>query len=110
MRDVPAWTFLLLGLASFRFWKVIGDDKVFDRPREWLLQRMPNEETALLFLLCPWCSGFWICGVALGLYCILFGWLGAFAFLVTWFALSAFVGLLGLATNILQELDHRLSK
>lgn len=57
---VPTWwEFAILALAAFRAWKLIGDDEILERPRKWLCDRMPSEKLEL-FLVCPWCAGFWL--------------------------------------------------
>lgn len=86
------WVFLLLSLASYRVWKLLGEDTILDRPRRWVLKRLKGKMD--LFLVCPWCSGFWICGIALLGYCIAEVWLGLWWFLVVWFAMSAMVGII----------------
>lgn len=64
---VPSWYELtLLGLAVFRTWKLVGDDTILDRPRNWSLQMAYNWRGAKgkhyweTLLECPWCAGFWI--------------------------------------------------
>jgi hypothetical protein len=103
---VPSpWEFTLLALAAFRIWKLLADDTILDRPRDWLTDKIVNpdgrpfrhggEQRAhywLTFLLCPWCSGAWICLLAW------VAWLLApTAALIgaTFWALSAAVGLIG---------------
>lgn len=56
------WEFALLALAAFRLWKLIADDRILDRPRDWLLGKMEDERKTYWgdFLTCPWCAGFWI--------------------------------------------------
>jgi hypothetical protein len=89
----PWWGFFLLSLASFRLWKIIGDDEILAKPRDWVLKRMPNDKLELL-IVCPWCMGFYISGLATLLYCLTTGWLDWFGFGVTWLAISAVVGIL----------------
>jgi hypothetical protein len=98
-RMIPSWYgLILLGLAAFRTWKLIGDDTILDRPRAKLLllsfraggPKAKNYVEALLE--CPWCAGFWISLL----------WWGAF---MLWphgtvvasvpLAIAAIVGLLG---------------
>ena len=64
------WEFLLLGLASYRTWRILAEDTVFDTPRAWAVglsdwsegQRTPSSYRAGLaeFLTCPACFGFWV--------------------------------------------------
>lgn len=91
--SVPSWwAFVLLSLAAFRVWKLIGEDTILDRPRTWVLKRVKDDKLEL-FITCPWCSGFWISGVALMVYCVTTEWLDWFGFLTSWFAVSAAVGI-----------------
>jgi hypothetical protein len=56
---LPDWyALLLLGLAAFRTWKLIGEDTILDIPRAWVVKRGGEYVEALLE--CPWCAGFWI--------------------------------------------------
>jgi len=62
---------VLLVLAAWRVWKLIGDDVIFDRPRAWLIDALVNarppfktggERRAAYwsdFLSCPYCLGTW---------------------------------------------------
>lgn len=51
------WEVALLALAAYRTWKLVGDDVITERPRDWLKTK---SEYAYDFLTCPWCLGFWI--------------------------------------------------
>ena len=99
---IPApWEFALLALAVFRVWKLIGDDAVLDRPRDWLLTRLGDRwgDWANYFITCPWCAGAWI---------VLAWWLAWLAFpyeavvVAVPFALSAAVGYLGVVIDRLE--------
>jgi Protein of unknown function (DUF1360) len=69
---VPSiWEFILLGLGSYRIWRLLSEDLILDRPRRWFVrlgrdwqegQPTPQGYRAQLaeFLNCAWCSGFWI--------------------------------------------------
>lgn len=95
------WEFALLALAAFRFWKLLADDRILDRPRDWLLAKFPTDQRETYwadFLVCPWCAGFWI---------VLTWWAawliwphGVLVFAGLW-ALSAAVGL---AASVLDKL------
>lgn len=91
--DVTPWEFALLALASYRLWQLAANDDIADRPREWLIARMPSwfEEQVE----CPWCAGFWISGAVLATFCAVNGWVGFFWFGATWLALSCTVGIMG---------------
>lgn len=60
MRYPGTWEAVLLALAAYRLWKLAAEDKITDRPRDWLVARIP--EWAEEWLACPWCAGFWIGG------------------------------------------------
>lgn len=97
------WEFALLALAAFRVWKLIGDDAILDRPRDWLLDRIEPDDGHgpwNYFITCPWCAGFWIT----------LAWWGAWLiepYAVTVaavpFALSAAVGYLGVGIDRLED-------
>lgn len=89
----------LLALAAARLWKLIGDDRVLDRPRDWLLGKMTDSDRQTYwgdFLVCPWCFGFHACWVLwlLWLWQPLWTLAGC-----TPFALSAVVGLFGMVVE-----------
>lgn len=94
-----SWAFVLLALAAFRVWKIIGDDEILSRPREAVIRRLGGtDDKFALFLICPWCAGFWIT----------LAWWGAWALWPHWtlaaavpFALSAAVGLTASALDAL---------
>jgi Protein of unknown function (DUF1360) len=53
--EVPdAFELALLGLASFRVWRLLAVDLILEPIRT----RLP--ESWLPFLECPWCAGFWV--------------------------------------------------
>jgi hypothetical protein len=97
------WIFVLLALAAWRTWKLIGDDSILEGWRmrnfgpesgEWGTSEWRD------FLGCPYCSGLWIA----------FGWWAAWIVLPTPveyasvpMALSAVVGLIGTAWNALLD-------
>lgn len=96
---LPNWYGLvLLGLAAFRTWKLLGDDVILDAPRKWFVYGFRkvrgngSAEHVSDFLSCPWCLGFW-CALA---------WWGAFelwphgtTIAAVPFAIASIVGLLG---------------
>jgi hypothetical protein len=49
---------LLIGLASFRIWKLIATDLITEPARDWVLVRSPKYVDDLVS--CPWCLGSWI--------------------------------------------------
>jgi hypothetical protein len=86
---------VLLALAAFRVWKLVADDRILDRPRDWLIARMGGDSPRAVywsdFLVCPWCAGFWITLAWWGAW---YAWPDAVIVAVPW-AISAVVGLLG---------------
>ena len=107
--NIPDWyVLILLSLASYRTWRLLAEDEILDRPRNWLLKLDPKwreegdptgpdyREKLGNFLSCPWCLGFWIT----------LGWWGAWqidGFWTTVFAvpmaLSALVPLIERVTS-----------
>lgn len=90
------WAFALLAGASFRVWKLLADDVIFDGLRDRVLllyESHPERASSILgFLNCAWCLGFWT-SVAWWL-----AWLawptGALVAATPW-AIATVVGLLG---------------
>lgn len=102
------YIFILLALIAYRLWRLIAEDDVLDVPRRKLVRlaeswqpgdAIPSEyrEKLALFITCPWCAGFWVCGA------VLIAWMGTLGewpdstsdVLVSagvWLALSALVG------------------
>ncbi len=107
------WHFILLSLAVFRVWKLIGDDTILDRPRYWLLDKMVNPDGRpfkrggkaradywMTFLVCPWCAGFWIAAVFWGAW---LAWPTETLIVSVLFALSAAVGLIASVHDAISE-------
>src|SRR6187551_66986 len=69
------WHFLLLALAAYRLWKLLAEDTILDKPRNWVMglgwnwddetDDVPSgyREHWGIFLTCPWCAGAWISGL-----------------------------------------------
>lgn len=70
---IPSWYGLvLLALAAWRVFQLVGDDDILDRPRRYLLRLgddwekdgdpVPFNYRANwgIWLTCPYCAGFWI--------------------------------------------------
>lgn len=83
----------LLSLAAYRTWKLIGEDTILDRPRNWAVKR--GGEYVKLFLECPWCAGFWVSLAWWGLWQL---WPHAVLVAAGVMAISAIVGILGYFT------------
>lgn len=104
MSYIPSpYHFILISLAAYSVWKVIGDDVITDRPRFWLRNRLKPSARGLYwyeFVACPWCFGFWVAGACYAAWMTIYGdwpdstgeWVGAVGI---WFALRAVVGLIG---------------
>ena len=106
--NVPDWyALLLLALAAYRTFRLIGEDTILDRPRHWLV-RLPNDwqadgslprdyrEGLAVWLQCPWCAGFWNAAVWWVAWLI---WPHATLVVAALFALSALVGFAGRAID-----------
>jgi hypothetical protein len=97
------WSFVLLALAGWRVWKLIGDDVALDRPRYWVRNRLKPAARGLYwyeFLACPHCLGFWV-GVAWWAAWLIFP-TGTLIVAVP-FAIGAVIGLLGTVWAALSE-------
>lgn len=96
---IPSWyVFALLALASFRLWKLLGNDRILDGPRERFERLARHNDKLDLFIECPWCLGFWCCVAVYAGWIVLgpgyFAWDEAYVGGVVIFAMSAVVGLL----------------
>ena len=71
--SIPNWYgLILLSLAAWRIFQLVSDDEILDWPRrkllrlsaEWEAEGDPTgpkyREKMGLFLMCPYCAGFWI--------------------------------------------------
>lgn len=91
--SVPTWyELLLLGLAAFRTWKLLGTDTVLDPLRDRLVgDRDEYRQSLDEFIRCPWCLGFWC---ATGWWVAWLVWPHTVLVLAAWGAVAAVVGLL----------------
>lgn len=93
MEHVPGpWAFALLALAVWRAWKIVGDDTILDRPRNWLIDRLGDRFDA--FIVCVWCAGWWI---AVAFWAAWLLWPNGTLIVSTPLAISGAVGLIGSA-------------
>lgn len=53
-------TALLLMLASYRVTRLLIDDAIFDKPRDFLLGQLDQEGKLRYLLGCYWCLGLWV--------------------------------------------------
>jgi hypothetical protein len=57
--NVPNWyELLLLGLAAYRTWYLIGMDTILDKPRAWVVGK--GGEYVETMLECPYCAGTYV--------------------------------------------------
>ena len=96
------WEALLIALASYRMWRLLAEDDIFDRPRRWLLRLGSDWQkegdpvpagyrTKMAeWLTCPWCAGLWISFIWWGMWLWVGDWAAGIA---APFALSAAVGI-----------------
>jgi hypothetical protein len=90
------WPFLLLALAAWRTFRLLAEDTILDRPREYLLRHTKGKGE--LFIVCPFCLGFW---VSVGWWLAWVAWPHWTRVAATPFALSAVVALVSLiAVNL----------
>ena len=54
---ILVWT-VVIGLASYRLWKLAAEDSITEAPREWVLSRSPEKTRELIE--CPWRLGSWL--------------------------------------------------
>jgi hypothetical protein len=101
------WLVALASLAAYRVTRLVTSDKItepfFDRirfglERRWYAKHGPegsdthfNSKLAYL-LSCPWCLGFWVCGVFTMVLSLAYGLDYP---ILTWLAMSTVVGFLG---------------
>lgn len=104
------WDFLIIALAAWRLWKLIAEDVILERPVDAILSRIPGERRAYWakFIECPYCLGFWICGMGYAIWLEAIGeWPGtvggSLAAVGVWFALSAVSGLIATVAHALLD-------
>jgi hypothetical protein len=86
----PDWIEMAwMALATLRLWQLVAEDEITERPREWVIDRTPDWVDP--WLVCPWCSGFWIGGVVWASW---WWWPTATLAALTPFILSMIVGLI----------------
>jgi len=101
------WLVALASLAAYRVTRLVTSDKItepiFERLRWWFERRWNanhaedgsqtdwNSKWAYL-LSCPWCLGFWVCGVFTVVLSLAYGLDYP---VLTWLAMSTVVGFLG---------------
>lgn len=86
----------LIGAAGYRAWRIFGLDTITEPARAWLIARddRPAVRWFTDLILCPWCLGWWICGVLTIVVALALNWTALAAVLV-WLASSTVCGMLG---------------
>lgn len=89
------WETLLLALAAYRTFRLLGYDTILNRPRELILRRAKEEvgkyrREVDVFFHCPWCLGWWMSLAWWGAWMI---WPHPVTVIAVPFSISAFVGL-----------------
>lgn len=86
---------VLVGAAGYRAWRIVGLDSITEPLRARLLDREGRVATFITdLILCPWCLGWWICGVLSAMVVLALGWT-PLAFILLWLASSTVCGFLG---------------
>lgn len=89
------WT-LLIGLATYRLWRLVAEDNILDGPRDRLYDRVdgPVSRWFADMVSCVWCLGFWIAGGMTATAALAYDW-DLLVSLVVWVAASAVAGFAG---------------
>lgn len=81
---------VLIGLASYRLWRLIAVDTITEKPRDWVLVRLPQWVDDLVS--CSWCAGSWL---AFGVTWLTDATIGLRMPILVGLAASVLVGVLG---------------
>jgi hypothetical protein len=74
-------TLALVALATARITRFVTSDRIFDKPRQYLASKLPEDGELVYLLHCPWCVSIYAgAGVAV------YGWLLAGS---AWFVVPA---------------------
>lgn len=92
------WPFVLLALAAWRVWKLVGDDVILDTPRDWLVKRIGPKFDELIT--CPYCAGTYI---VLAWWAFWYSWPEETLIVATPVAIMAVVGLLGTVWSAISD-------
>lgn len=82
------WSFVLLAFAAWRTFRLISEDTILDTPRDQLTSKLG--EKSELFVVCPFCLGFWL---SVGWWLAWVAWPHWTLVAATPWAISAVVGL-----------------
>jgi hypothetical protein len=92
---------ILIGLASYRLWRIVGRDQIADPIRVWLINREGRFWTFVGDLLhCAWCLGWWLAGA---ITVALFWGSPLLHIALIWCGASAVAGLLGMLDDLLSR-------
>jgi hypothetical protein len=87
----PTFTFVVMALASYRLFRLIGLDVITERPRRWVTRRLlPGKSEA--FVTCSWCAG---AHVSAGVVAVTAQLVSVPLPVLQWLAVSSVVGLVG---------------
>jgi hypothetical protein len=94
---------VVVGLASYRLWRIPAQDSMTDWFRDWLYCDQNAVKDFLAQLVeCPWCLGFWIAGAGAWLVADDQGY-GILAFSLVWLGASAICGMTNTAVERLNR-------
>ena len=83
---------VLLGMATFRAWRILALDQITEPLRSALINREGRVWVFLTdMILCPWCLGFWIAGAGAVTLTITWGW-DLLGLALVWLSASALAG------------------
>lgn len=57
---MSALVFAVFALATARVTRFITTDRIFEAPRDWILDRVNPAGMVTYFLGCPWCVSTWV--------------------------------------------------
>lgn len=99
--EIPQpWELTLGVLAVFRIYRLIAEDEIAQRPRDWLTDWIEDhlDRDLTVLITCPWCLGTYLTLAAWGLWLWTPFWATALAAPLAAMTLVAFVS----------KVDHRL--
>lgn len=91
------FVFFVNALAVYRGTKLLLEDKITERPRDWLFDRLNPQETWTYLFTCPWCISIYLGAIAVA---------GMYLIPVIWFPV-ALVGALAAVTGIITILEDK---
>lgn len=91
------FVFFVNALAVYRGTKLILEDKVTEKPRDWLFDRLNPQETWTYLFTCPWCISIYLGAIAVA----------GMALIPTWWFYIALVGALSAVTGLITILEDK---